>query len=154
MKNREVVHKLSQTYTRKGLDLMEAIKIWNKEGMTVAQIRSQVTDDIGSVVDATVAAELHHLGTAAQHDSTMIAEPYKVSAGREDLIPEAVKNREVIRFTNTVKRSMVRVGPNLFRTKTARKYWTVKEKRGGDGENTMFLVAVDEPDELKEANQE
>ena len=45
--------------------------------------------------------------------------------------------------------AMDRVGANLFRHKTAKTYWTMKEKIGDNGAKEVFLVAVDEPDEIK-----
>jgi len=75
-----------------------------------------------------------------------VAKEYKVSKGREELLPYMIKNRDKIKFTPTVRMAMDKVGKNLYRDKIASKYWTLKEKVGEDGKKSIFLVAVETED--------
>ena len=77
------------------------------------------------------------------------AKDYEFSRGREDLIPENIKNRDKIVFTPSVRMSMIKVDKNVYRSKTAAKYWTLKEKMGEDGNKVVYLVAIeDSPEEV------
>jgi len=77
------------------------------------------------------------------------AKDYEFSKGREDLIPENIKNRDKVVFTPSVRMSMIKVENNVYRSKTAAKYWTLKEKMGEDGNKVVYLVAIeDSPEEI------
>jgi hypothetical protein len=82
------------------------------------------------------------------------AKDYEFSKGREDLIPANIKNRDKVVFSPSVRMSVFKVDNNIYRSKTAAKYWTLKEKVGEDGNKVMYLVAIDDSPEdiqVKEA---
>ncbi len=149
--NKELLYQLQASYTKENLDLMGALKVWREANLSPSAIRDQVRNDIGRGITAAEAAELYHIGESMKSDYDTFAKQYEVSKGRDDLIPPAVKDRS-IKLTPSIKMSMERVGQNMFRDKVAKTYWTMKEKIGDDGSKSIFLVAIDEPDEKKEAS--
>jgi len=81
-----------------------------------------------------------------------VAKDYPVSRGREELLPDNIRNRERIKFTPSIRSAFDRVGKNLYRDKVAAKYWTLKKKRGEDGQEAVYLVAVETDDGVKTAS--
>lgn len=146
--NKEFLTKLNTKYASEGLNLMQALKTWRSERLNPDGIRDQVRNDIGRDITAEDARELYHLGSSMKYDYDAIAKDFEVSKGREDLIPENFHTKS-IQLSPSVKLSMERIGQNLYRDKKAKKYWTLKEKIGDGGQKAIYLVAVEEPDELK-----
>jgi hypothetical protein len=85
-------------------------------------------------------------------DYEMIAKDFEVSKGRDDLIPENIKENK-IKLSPAIRQSMERVGQNLFLDRKAKKYWTLKEKVGDNGSKAVYLVAVEEDAEIKTAQE-
>jgi hypothetical protein len=146
--NRQLLQGLNQNYVKKGLDFMQALKVWREANINPDQIVAQVKSDIDRTITAEEANELYHVGASMQYDYDYVAKPFEVSKGREDLIPENAKQTSV-RFTPMVRQSLEKIGENLYRDKKAAKYWTLKEKLGDNGEKAIFLVAVEEPEKVK-----
>lgn len=144
--NTNLMHSLNTTYTKKGMDILKALRVWREARLTPDDIKSQVFNDSGRRINAIEARELHHIGTAMQYDYDSVAKQFEVSKGRDDLIPENIKGNK-IKLSPAIKMSMEKIGQNLYRHKTARTYWTLKEKQGDNGDKSLFLVAVDDPDE-------
>ena len=148
--DRELIQKLHHLYKKANLDVLKAVRTWADLEFSPGMIAEQVNNDIQRTVTAKEAEELYHLGTSMRHDYEVIAKDYEVSKGRDDLIPENIK-QDKIKLSPAIRMAMDRVGANLFRHKTARTYWTMKEKLGDNGSREVYLVAVDEPDETREA---
>jgi hypothetical protein len=81
-----------------------------------------------------------------------VAKVYPVSKGREELLPDNIRNRDKIKFTPSIRKAFERVSENIYRDKYAAKYWTLKEKMGEDGKKAIFLVAVETDDSVKTAS--
>jgi hypothetical protein len=79
----------------------------------------------------------------------VVAKDYDVSKGRDDLLPPNIKNSKKIKVTPKIRHAFERVGENLYRDKTAAKYWTLKEKVGEDGKKSVYLVAIETEDRIK-----
>jgi len=143
-----VLHRLNIKYSSENLDFLKALRAWNDLGLTPDLIKNQIQDDIGVAVTTNDSEEIYHLGAALQNDYTSISKDYEVSKGREDLIPDNIKNKKV-KLSPAIRMSMERLGQNLYRDKKARTYWTLKEKAADNGEKVVYLVSVEEPDDLK-----
>lgn len=148
--NKVLLNNLTQRYTKEGLDFIKALHIWKESNFTPDTIRDQVISDIGREITAADAQELYRVGSELKDEYTAIAKPFEVSKGREDLIPDNIKGEDKARILSpSIRMSMDKVGPNLYRDKKAMTYWTMKEKMGDNGEKVVFLVAIEEPDEAK-----
>ena len=150
--NKEFLSRLTNKYASEDLDLFKAIRVWKDACLTPDEIRDQVRNDTGKDITAADARELYHLGESMKHDYDSILKPFEVSKGREDLIPDNIYQK-AIKLSPSIKLSMERIGENLYRDKTAKTYWTLKEKIADDGKKAIYLVAVEEPDELKKTAQ-
>jgi hypothetical protein len=148
MMNRELLNQLNSKYAQEHMDLMQALYIWNEARLSPNDIRDQVRNDIGRKITSAEAVELYHMGASIKSDYDTLVKPYEVSKGRDDLIPDNIKNKS-IKMSPSIRVSMERIGSNLFRDKKAKTYWTMKEKIGDNGEKSIFLVAIDEPDDEK-----
>ena len=148
MVNKLTLHQLNLRYASEGLDLLKAIRAWKDLQFTPDSIRDQVRNDVGTTITASDARELYHLGSSMKYDYDAMAKPYEVSKGREKLIPDNIKNEQV-KLSPAIKMSMERLGQNLYRDKKAKTYWTLKEKVADNGEKAVYLVAIEEPDDVK-----
>jgi hypothetical protein len=148
MVNKLTLHQLNLKYASEGLDLLKAIRAWKDLQFTPDSIRDQVRNDVGTTITASDARELYHLGSSMKYDYDAMAKPYEVSKGREKLIPDNIKN-EQRKLSPAIKMSMERLGQNLYRDKKAKTYWTLKEKVADNGEKAVYLVAIEEPDDVK-----
>jgi len=148
MVNKLTLHQLNLKYASEGLDLLKAVRAWKDLQFTPDSIRDQVRNDVGTTITASDARELYHLGSSMKYDYDAMAKPYEVSKGREKLIPDNIKN-EQRKLSPAVKMSMERLGQNLYRDKKAKTYWTLKEKVADNGEKAVYLVAIEEPDDVK-----
>ena len=148
MVNKLTLHQLNLKYASEGLDLLKAVRAWKDLQFTSDSIRDQVRNDVGTTITASDARELYHLGSSMKYDYDAMAKPYEVSKGREKLIPDNIKN-EQRKLSPAVKMSMERLGQNLYRDKKAKTYWTLKEKVADNGEKAVYLVAIEEPDDVK-----
>ena len=185
IENIMLLKELSQSYTREGLDILQALRAWKESNLSPESIRNQVYYDVKIKVSSAEAHDLHKAGAMiTRHgfkledfgisdkntsglvpDGTLSsnyqkkdknwggtdieAKEYSVSKGRSELIPENIVNRDKIKFTPSVRMSMEKVDNNLYRSKTAAKYWMLKNKKGDDGKEELYLVAVnDSSDEL------
>ena len=146
--NKELLTRLNSKYAEEGMDLMQALRVWKESKLTPAKIRDQVRSDIRKDITSSDAVELYHLGSSMESDYNSICKPFEVNKGREDLIPENIKEKK-IKLSPSIRQSMDRVGQNLYRDKTAKTYWTLKEKIADNGDKAIYLVAVEEPDEIK-----
>jgi len=144
--DRILLASLDNSYSKASLDLLQALRAWKEARLTPDDIKDQVLSDTGKKITAVEARELHHIGTVLQYDYDSIAKQFEVSKGREDLIPENIKENK-IKLSPAIKMSMEKVGENLYRHKTAKTYWTLKEKMGDNGDKAVFLVAIDDPEE-------
>lgn len=148
MVNKLTLHQLNLKYASEGLDLLKAIRAWKDLQFTPDSIRDQVRNDVGTTITASDARELYHLGSSMKYDYDAMTKPYEVSKGREKLIPDNIKN-EQRKLSPAIKMSMERLGQNLYRDKKAKTYWTLKEKVADNGEKAVYLVAIEEPDDVK-----
>ena len=146
--DRVLLASLDNSYSKASLNLLQALRTWREARLTPDDIKDQVLSDTGRKITAVEARELHHVGTVLQYDYDSIAKQFEVSKGREDLIPENIKENKV-KLNPAIRMSMEKVGENLYRHKTARTYWTLKEKLGDNGEKAVFLVAIDDPTDEK-----
>lgn len=80
-----------------------------------------------------------------------VAKDFAVSKGREDLLPDNIRNQNRIKFTPSIRRAFERVSEHVYRDKYAAKYWTLKEKIGEDGKKAVYLVAIETDDNVKTA---
>jgi len=142
------LHQLNIKYSSEGLDLIKAVRAWKDLQFTPDSIRDQVRSDVGTTITAEASRELYHLGSSMKHDYDAIVKPYEISKGREKLIPENFKN-EQRKLSPAIRQSMERLGQNLYRDKKAKTYWTLKEKVADNGDKAIYLVAIEEPDDLK-----
>ena len=142
------LHQLNIKYSSEGLDLIKAVRAWKDLQFTPDSIRDQVRNDVGTTITAADARELYHLGSSMKYDYDAINKPFEVSKGREKLIPDNIKNDQ-IKMSPAIRQSMDRLGQNLYRDKKAKTYWTLKEKVADNGDKAIYLVAIEEPDELK-----
>ena len=83
-------------------------------------------------------------------DYTPKTKDFEFSKGSEDLIPEYIKNKNKVIYTPTTRMAFTKVAPNTYRDKFASKLWTLKEKVGEDGGKTIYLVAIETDDTIKE----
>jgi len=150
--DRKLIRGLANKYATEGLDLLQALKIWKENNLSPDNIKDQVQFDIGKKISAVDARNLYHIGSAMKYDYDTIAKDFEVSKGREDLIPENIKENK-IKLSPAIRQSMERIGQNLFRDKKAKKYWTLKEKVGDDGQKAVYLVAIEDNSEKKVANE-
>ena len=150
--DRKLIQGLGNKYATEGLDLFKALRAWKESKLTPDGIRDQVRFDVGKVITAADARELYHIGSAMKYDYDTIAKEFEVSKGRDDLIPDNIK-QDKIKLSPAIRQSMERIGQNLYRDKKAKKYWTLKEKVGDDGQKAIYLVAVEEVAEKKIARE-
>jgi len=148
MINKLTLHQLNIRYASEGLDLIKAIRAWKDLRLTPDGIRDQIRNDIGTTITAIDAREIYHLGSAMKYDYDSICKPFEVSKGREELLPDNIRN-DKIKLSPAIKMSMERLGQNLYRDKKAKTYWTLKEKVADNGEKAVYLVAIEEPDDIK-----
>ena len=151
--NKELVYTLNQRYVKANLNFLGALRVWNESSYTPEEIQNQIKNDIDRDVTAQEAEELYHVGASLKDNYESIVKPYEVSKGRADLIPANIKNKS-IKMSPAIKMAVDKIGQNLFRHKTAKTYWTMKEKTGDNGEKAIYLVAVDEPDDMKKTAEE
>ena len=150
--NRELIGRLNNQYAAENLDFLKAVKIWKEANLKYDDIRDQIMSDVGRNITTAEAEELFHLGAAMESDYTSICKQFEVSKGRDDLIPKNIKENK-IKMSPAIRMSMEKLGQNLYRHKTAKTYWTLKEKVGANGEKSIYLVAVDEPENIKKIAQ-
>jgi hypothetical protein len=141
-----LMQSLNAKYTKGSMDFLKALRVWREARLTPNDIKDQVFDDVGKIITSIEAKELYRIGAVMQYDYDSIAKQFEVSKGRDDLIPENIKENK-IKLSPAIKMSMEKVGVNLYRHKTAKTYWTMKEKLGDNGEKAIYLVAIDDPDE-------
>jgi len=141
--DRYLIESLAKKYAYQGMDFNKVLSVWADSGLDINGIREQVYYDIGRRVTADEAAELYRIGSKMLYDYTYDTADFEVSSGRSDLIPEQVKRRQM-KFNPANRKLMHRVGPNLYRDKYAKRYWTLKERMGEDGRKSIYLVAIEE----------
>jgi len=139
----EFLDELKEQYNKEGLDFENALITWKNSKLTPSQIQAQIKFDIRRSISSTDSRALHRLGSSALDNYTTLPSVFEVSKGKEDLIPENIKDRQKIRLSPTTRMSLEKIGQNLYRDKIAR-YWTLKERTDGNGEKVVYLVAVDD----------
>lgn len=150
---RDFVNSLQRRYAAEGFDFFNVLHVWQHEKLTAEDIKEQVMFDIGRTIDAEEAVCIYKVSkdmpSAYSEDLYSKEDPYKKE---KKTMPENLKKDyrpRKMKFTQQIRSQMDRVDHNLFRSKVAGKYWTLKEKIGEDGKKSIFLVAVEEDDDTK-----
>lgn len=148
--DRYLVQGLLKKYASEGLDFFKAVRVWSEHKLSSADIKEQVKSDVNKDISASSAEELYHLGCSMKHDYDAAVKEYEVSKGRSDLTPPNYKKKH--KLSPAIKQSMDHLGQNLYRHKSAKTYWTLKEKVGEDGTKSIYFVAVDDTSIVKTAD--
>lgn len=151
--SRQFITQLNQKYASADLDFMKALQVWGIDNLSPDEIKAQVEFDIDRMITSEEATEIKKF--AEEQLKFFSEEMFNTSnpVKCDKLSPKNIKEEDrpkIMKFTQKKRDEMERVGHNLFREKTAGKYWTLKEKISDDGSKAMFLVAVEDDDDGRE----
>lgn len=143
--NREFIRRLSKAYGNAGLSLSEAVNVWAKEGMTIDAVQKQIFSDVGIEVAEKSAEYLVKTGCGTPSYSEIVNSKRPFDADKKKKTPEmSTREPEMVKLNSKTRNDVIKVGNQLYRSKSAKKYWALKEKVGENGKKELYLVAIED----------
>lgn len=138
--NKLSLQQMDKLYTKNNLNLSGALYVWKKADLSEEDIRKQFHYDTGVTISSDDARLLRfaviNCDSCENKDDNSLTE-------------DAVKE-PVVKMTPKVRESMIRLGPNLYRSKTAGTAWKIVMK---DNIPHLARIEIEEDRDIKVAGQ-